>query len=194
MKQLIILLLSVFVFSSCIPLRIAPKIKNYKIIEAKKFKRNLPRDYAFIFKDPKDADEFYNYVNTKYELQYQDVEWNVPIFIDNNEFFFSFYEVEIPTKTLNLIPIIINAKAKEKGNEPLLEDLEVSRIDNWYLALTVFDAELNDCLDPKYKDREKIIHFLENLKEEYLNTHNYLEAWFRKKPKNKQQDFRMKTH
>jgi len=27
---------------------------------AKKFKRSLPRDYAFIFEDPKDANEFYN--------------------------------------------------------------------------------------------------------------------------------------
>ncbi len=59
---------------------------------AKKIKRNLPREYALISTDPKDADEFYNYINTKYELNHQNVEWNVPFMIDKENFFFSFYD------------------------------------------------------------------------------------------------------
>ncbi len=179
MKQLLILL-GLFIFSSCIPLRIAPKIKDHKIMVAKKFKRNLPRDHAFIFEDPKNTNEFYNYINTKYALNDQDVEWNVPFIIDNEEFFFSFYETEIPTKTINLIPIVINAELEEKGHDPLLEDAEFSRIGNWYLALTVSDSTMGDCLDPNYKSREKVLKYLQDLKTEYLNTNNYLEAWFRK--------------
>ncbi|MCF6347196.1 MAG: hypothetical protein L3J20_02695 [Flavobacteriaceae bacterium] len=178
MKQLLILL-SLFILSSCIPLRIAPKIKDHKIMVAKKFKRNLPRDHAFVFEDPKDANEFYNYINTKYALNHQDVEWNVPFTIDNEKFFFSFYETEIPTKTINLVPIILNAKAEQNGNEPWLEGFEFSRKGNWYLALTVSDSNMKDCLNPKYKSREKILNFLQDLKIEYLNTNNYLEAWFR---------------
>jgi len=179
MKQLLILL-SLFIFFSCIPLRIAPTIKDHKIMVAKKFKRDLPRDYAFVFKDPKDANEFYNYINTKYELNHQDVESNVSFFIDDEEFFFSFYETEIPTKTINLIPIVVDAKLEEKGHDPLLEDAEFSRMGNWYLAVTVSDASMNDCLNPNYRSRDKVLKYLRDLKTEYLNTHNYLEAWFRK--------------
>lgn len=179
MKQLLILL-SLYIFSSCIPLRIAPKIKDHKIMVAKKFKRNLPRDYAFVFEDPKDANEFYNYINTKYGLNYQDVEWNVPFTIDNEEFYFSFYETEIPTKTINLIPIMLNAKAEQNGNEPWLEGFEFSRNGNWYLVLTISDSNMGDCLEPNHRSREKALRHLQDLKKEYLNTNNYLEAWFRK--------------
>jgi len=178
MKQLLVLL-SLFVFTSCIPLRIAPTIKDHKIMVAKKFKRNLPRDYSFVFKDPKDANEFYNFINTKHSLQHQDVEWNVPITINNEEFFLSFYETEIPTKTVNLIPILVDASLASKGNYPILEDFEFSRIGNWYLVLTVSDSDMNDCLDPNYKSRENVLKYLRDLKAEYLNTHNYLEALLR---------------
>ncbi len=176
----ILLTLSFFIFFSCIPLRIAPKIEGDKLMIAKKFKRKLPRQNALIFEDPKDTNEFYNYINTKYALNDQDVAWNVPFIIDNEEFFFSFYETEIPTKTINLIPIVINAELEEKGHDPLLEDAEFSRIGNWYLALTVSDSTMGDCLDPNYKSREKVLKYLQDLKTEYLNTNNYLEAWFRK--------------
>ena len=68
MKQLAIILV-LLIFSSCIPLRIAPNIDDYKIKVAKKFKRKLPKTNAFIFEDPKEADAFYNYINIKYNLK-----------------------------------------------------------------------------------------------------------------------------
>ena len=66
MKKLTMLLLA-FATLSCIPVKIAPRFKNedYKIMQAKKFQRKMPRETSFIFKDPKDAGEFYNYINKK---------------------------------------------------------------------------------------------------------------------------------
>jgi len=178
--RLSIILLVLLIFSSCIPLRIAPKIKDDKVIVAKKFKKNLPKDYAFIFKDPKEADEFYNYINVKHELNDQNVESNVPVIIDNEEFYFSFYETEIPTKTLNLVPILIDASLDSKDIDPILEDAYASRIGNWYLVLTVTDSKMQDCLEPNHKSRQKTLKFLRELKMEYLNTQNYLEALLKK--------------
>ena len=143
---------------------------------AKKFKRKLPKHYAFIFEDPKDANEFYNYVNTKYELHHQDVEWNVPFEIEGKLFYFSFYEVEIPDKTLNFLPFLIDAKLEQEGWSPMFEDNYVSRKGNWYLAITVSNDIIIDCLKPEYIKREAIINYLKDMRVEYLNTHNYLEA------------------
>jgi len=43
-RRTIVLILSVFILlTSCIPIRIAPKIQDYKTIKAKKFKRSLPK-------------------------------------------------------------------------------------------------------------------------------------------------------
>lgn len=173
MKQFLIFF-GFLIISSCIPLRIAPKINNNKVMLAKKFKRNLPRDYAFIFKDPKDADEFYDFINAKYALDNQIVQWNVPFTIESNEYFLSFYETEIPTKTINLVPLIVDISLVNNGYDPLFVGAEFSRVGNWYLALTVSDAAMNDCLAPNYKYRDKVVKYLRNLRTEYLNTHNYL--------------------
>jgi len=173
------ILIAFFLISSCIPIRIAPKINDYKVKVAKKFKRNLPRDHAFIFNDPKEAEEFYNYINIRYQLDYQDVDQNVQFTIENEKFFFSFYETEIPTKTINLLPMFIDAGLDSKGIDPMFEDSYMSRKGNWYLVLTVFDTDLNDCLKPNYKYQKEIIIYLKNLKSEYLSTNNYFDPLFR---------------
>lgn len=174
-----LMILGFLMFSSCIPIRIAPSIQDDKVMVAKKFKRKLPKRYAFIFEDPKDADEFYNYINTKYALDYQNVERNVPVTIDNETFFLSFYETEIPTKTINLIPILIDACLTEEGFDPVLEDMEFSRIGNWYLLLTVSNSNTEDCLHPDHRSRKKIVQYLRGLRIEYLNTHQYIDTFFK---------------
>ncbi len=178
--KLLLLSFSFLLFTSCIPLRIAPSIKEEKLIVAKKFKRTLPRKHSYVFEDPKDADEFYNYINTKYELNHEDVEYNVPIYINEHEYFLSFHEVEIQTKTINLVPIMIDAGLESNGITPLLEEHEFSRTGNWYIVLTVSDSKLNDCLDPKYGDRDVVINYLKAERLEYLATSNYFDALFRK--------------
>lgn len=164
-------------FFSCIPLSIAPKIETDKLVKGKRFKRNLPRNYGFVFKDSKDANEFYNFINAKYDLGFIDVESNVPFEIDENNYFLSFYEREKVTKTINLIPIAVDASLASKGNDPMLEDAHTSRTGNWYLILIVTDVDMNDCLNPEYESHAKVMEYLRNLKEEYLTTQNYIETY-----------------
>ncbi|WP_282019202.1 hypothetical protein [Salegentibacter mishustinae] len=175
MRPLILIIISFFFFS-CIPIRIAPNIETDKLVKAKRFKRDLPNNYGFVFEDPKDYDEFYNFINAKYDLGFIDVESNVPISIGNNTYFLSFYERERVSKTINLIPIAIDAGLKSKGNNTILEDAHTSRTGHWYLVLIFTDNELRDCLNPNYFNHEEIIKYLRNLKREYLTTHNYIET------------------
>jgi hypothetical protein len=180
MKQFYLLFVF-FIFSSCIPLRIAPTIKEDKVMVGKKFKRNLPRDYTFIFEDPKDASEFYHFINTKYQRNHNDVEFNVPFYIDDEVFFLSFYEIEIPTKTINLLPIVFDAVLDDHGYSPLFENVEFTRIGNWYLALLVTDNDMKDCLKPNHPSQEKVVQFLRDTRVEYLTTHDYIHAYLRRK-------------
>ncbi len=146
---------------------------------AKKFKRTLPKKHSYIFEDPKDADEFYNYINTKYRLNHEDVEYNVPVLINENEYFLSFHEVERITKTLNLIPLFIDAGLDSKGYSPLMEDIHSTRTGHWYIVLTITDSNMNDCLNPKFDNRQEVISFLKEVRLEYLNTSNYFDPLFR---------------
>ena len=176
MKRLPLYLLILFI-SSCIPVKIAPNIKTNKIKMAKRFKRNLPKEYGFIMEDPKEADEFYHFINLKFDRNHIDVENNVPFEVDGDLYYLSFYERERETKTWNIIPFLIDSNRESNGKDPFLEDLYVSRSGSWYLILTVNDENNQDALSPKHPNRHKIKTFLNDLQQEYLNTQNYVEAY-----------------
>lgn len=173
--------LLIFLAYSCIPYKIAPTIEGEKIIKAKKFKKDLPNFYGYIFEDPKNANEFYNFINTKYNLKHFNVDSNVPITINNTRYYLSFFERERTTETINLIPFIIDADRNSKGKESLLEDFYATRTGFWYLVLTVTDTEIKDCLNPKYPQHQEILNHLKKLKNEYFSTSNYMEAFLKMK-------------
>jgi len=177
MKKLIIFF-SLLCIVSCIPLRIAPNIKDYKVTKGKRFKRNLPKKTTFIFEDPKEAGQFYHYVNTKFQLDDYYVDVEVPFSIEEEAYYFSFYEVEIQDKTLNIAPIFIDVLLNEaldnEDFEPVVSDTvdPVSRTGTWYIAIEVFSKKEKDCLTKDSQSRAKVLTYLRGLKEEYLSTAN----------------------
>lgn len=186
MQKATLIIASFFLFQSCIPLRIAPQIDNYKITQGKKFKRTLPKREMFVFEDKKEANEFYNYVNTKYQLNNENVFDDVPFQIDKEQYFFSFYEVDIPNKSLNLFPLVadvfLNAALGNQHIDPIISNSvePVFRKGNWYIAIEVYSDSEKDCLQINSLSREAVLKYLRTLKNEYLSTRNYNEALFRK--------------
>ena len=170
-------------FCSCIPVRIAPSIGDYKLVKGKKFKRSLSRRQMFIFNDPKPSNHFYDYVNTKFQLDGENVYDDVPFVIDGGQYFFAFYEVEISDKTLNLVPGLTNAIAnkliKSEDEEKYFNGQEVIRKEIWYIAMEVYSDTEKDCLNANSLSREVVLKYLSTLKKEYLATHNYNEVIFK---------------
>lgn len=164
---------------SCIPLRIAPTIKDYKITKGKKFKKSLPKRQMFVFEDPKQANEFYNFINTKFELQHTDVFDNVPFNIEGNQYFFSFYEIDIPDKTINFIPIAVDVLLERVDLDPSMEHLYETRKGNWYIAIEAYSDSENDCLISNSPSQRAVSEYFRALKNEYLATHNYHEVLFK---------------
>ena len=180
MKRLLCISLGVLFLCSCIPLRIAPNIKDYKLTKGKRFKKGLPKKTVFVFEDPKEANEFYHFVNTKFQLSDYYVDVQVPFQAEGNTYFFSFYEVEIPTKTLNLVPIVLDGVLSEAANiDPVFEEVYSSRTGNWYIAMEVFSETEQDCLMDGSVSRDIVLPYLRQLKNEYLSTDNYNEVVFK---------------
>jgi hypothetical protein len=178
-KIICLILLAASTFS-CIPLQIAPNIDGAKLYKGKKFKKNLPKQGVYVFEDPKDANEFYTYINAKFDIDYDIGGGNVPITIKNKKYFLTFYEVERNTKTVNLVPIVADAVMDSKGIDPVFENHYSSRSGSWYIALTVTDEDLHDNLkedDPAYAS---IIKHLDHLRNEYLSTANYMEIYLKR--------------
>lgn len=170
----------VLAVSSCIPLKIAPNIEDYRIVQGNRFKKTLPKKSVFVFEDPKDEGHFYDYINTKFALNDYRVDVDVPLQVDDQEFFFAYYEEERSTKTLNLLPILIDAAlATTDTSDPMLTNEYESRKGYWYVAIEVYDKQENDLLAENSDKREPLIKYLRVLKEEYLSTHNYNEVVFK---------------
>jgi len=51
----VILFLIFCVLEACVPIQIAPNLDNGKVMEGKKFKRQLPERQVFVFSDPKNS-------------------------------------------------------------------------------------------------------------------------------------------
>ncbi|MEM9077466.1 MAG: hypothetical protein AAGC43_10520 [Bacteroidota bacterium] len=179
MKKFTCLLLFTILIYSCIPLRIAPNINDYKITKGKKFKKSLPKKTVYVFEDPKEEEEFYNYINTKFGLKDYFVDVDVPFYIEGEKYSFSFYEVEIPDKTVNLIPLVADALLSRADMEPVFDEVHESRKGNFYIAIEVYDDLGDDMLVEESTSKPKIVQFLSELKNEYLNTHNYNEVVFK---------------
>lgn len=167
-----------FLAISCIPLSIAPKIEGAKVFKGKKFNMPLPSQYVYVFKDPKNADEFYFYINSKFALDYDEMGGNVPVKINGNEYFLTFYEVEKTTKTVNLVPIAVDVAMDYHGYDPLLEDAHITRSGSWYIALTVSDDHFNDILKEDHPARTSVISYLDTLRVEYLSMADYGDLHF----------------
>ena len=175
----VLLLVMLAIVQSCIPIRIAPKIEEYKVTRGKKFKRSLPKREMFVFEDPKDVDHFYNFVNTKFQLNDENVYDDVPFLLNDDQYFFSFYEVEIPTKIINLGVIAADAMLDQAGVSPVFENVHSSREGHWYIAVEVYNNHEKDCLRPDALSRELVLKYLRTLRQEYLITHNYNETVFK---------------
>lgn len=81
----------------------------------------------FLFKDPKPANEFYTYINTKFQLNDINVYNDVPFSLKDKHYFFSFYEVEIPNKSINLVPLAVDALLARADIDPIMEDHYATR-------------------------------------------------------------------
>ncbi|MFD1015256.1 hypothetical protein [Winogradskyella rapida] len=182
MKKVSLIILVLFVWG-CIPVAVAPRFKrhDYKIMQAKKFQKDLPREIAFIFKDPKEAEEFYHYINKKYQLQHNNVGYNVPFQLQNQTLYLSYHETQRTDKKINVPLAAIDSKRKSNGNSALFEGHYVSRTGHWYLALTVYDNNIKNCLKENHPLRAETIAYLKALKAEYLSTYNYEELLLNKK-------------
>lgn len=182
MKKLFLIALVSSIYS-CIPVKIAPKFKSedYKVMQANKFQKKMPRETAFIFKDSKDADEFYNYINKKYQLNHKNVGLNVPFQLNGQTLYLSYYEAERTDKSINLPFVLIDAKRESNGNSPLFENNYSSRKGHWYILIIVYDENIKNCLKDNHPFRADVLKYLIDLKEEYNRTHNYEELLFTKK-------------
>jgi len=166
MRRIVFLPVFLLLIQSCIPIKSAPRIENYRILEGRKFKKGLPPRQTFVFEDKQDVNAFYNFINDKFQLGDEQVMDDVPFRVNGHQYFFSFYEVDKKSKNINLMPFIMSKLTKsEEVDEPEMDINEY-----YYIAIEAYSDIENDCLVMGALSREPVLKYLRNLKEEYQNT------------------------
>ena len=91
--------------------------------------------------------------------------------------------VDVLTRTLNFIHILIDvALSDEDGGVPgFFNSFYTTRNEKWFIIITLTDLSGQDALKPNHEKRNANLVFLGSLQNEYLNTANYIEAYFRLK-------------
>lgn len=170
-----------FCFSmiSCFPVKVAPRIDGAKMFKGKKFSKQLPKQQVYVFEDPKNANEFYYYINAKFGMDYDEIGGNVPVSLSGKNHYLTFYEVERKTKVVNLVPTVVEVIIKSQEEDPILSEIQIQRSGTWYIALTVTDDDLSDNLKGEDPARSSIVAYLDGLRNEYLSTANYMDIYFR---------------
>ena len=181
MTRMFLYVCIVAVCTSCVPLSFAPNIKTDKVKLAKRFKRDLPKHYGFIFGDPKESDEFFMFINTKYQLP--GIDRKIPLWINKKPLIMNIYERRRTTSTLNFVPFILDMIIAGKDNENygFFSSFYTTRTEKWFIVITLTDLNGKDALDPDHNQRTSNPTFLRTLQKEYLSTANYMEAYFRNK-------------
>lgn len=82
----------------------------------------------------------------------------------------SFYETDKTSQTVNLIPILIDAKLENSDRDPILERLHASQQGAWYIVLMITAQNFDDALKPRYQYQEDVKEFARTLKEEYYQS------------------------
>ena len=166
---------------SCIPYSFAPKIESYKVLKANKIKRNISPHHVFAFKDTKEANAFYDFLYMKYPDHDGPVNQNIEVTIAGRMYYMSFYECERSTNTVNILPMALDGVLASKDMDPVLEEHHTSRFGNWYILITIEDLGFKDGLQPNYIHQQKIVSFLNSLRQLYYATDNYKELLFKSK-------------
>jgi len=179
MKYYFFLTLLFVATTSCIPVKVAPNLEQGKIMKAQKFVKSLGPQYMFVFDDPKDANEFYKYVNAKYQTVYDDDLGNIPVQINEQSYFLTFYEVSKETKVVNLITPVIETVLEKNNIGTYDGEIPIERTGKWYIALTLTDDDLKDALHPEYSKMNETLGYVKNIRQEYLTTAEYIEVYLK---------------
>ncbi len=121
-----------------------------------------------IFKDPKPANKFHTFINTKFQLNGIDIYDDVPFKLNEKQHFFSLYEVEIPYKTLNLFPLVVDTLFLSAELDLMMEEHYKTRKGNWYVAIEVYSDTGLDCLAADSESKPAISEYFRMFKNEYL--------------------------
>ena len=160
MKRIAYSMLLLFLVTSCITVKKAPKIEDYKILDGKQFqKRNFTENTAFIFQNDLKMIDFRSFLADRYQLSSFKRTMRIPVLIDSLPFELFVFTPEIKQQKVNFIGAIIS-----KDPEDITMDEETFD----YVGISVSRIDDTDCLSERSIYHNLVRRYLEDLKDEYF--------------------------
>jgi hypothetical protein len=188
-KQLVLLGVLLLFFSSCIPIKRAPNITDYKVLKGKKLKKSLGKKNFFVFKNEKNMALFSAYINDKFKPKPNTFASNIPVQLEGEIFYFTFINVPITEETADLFSPLLGAVAEKALGIDDVEHFDEFEDNNqsipiytnkeYFVAVKVHHDIEGDCLAENSLFRPIVLNYLRNLKTEFSNHSSYYDALFK---------------
>ncbi|XLS29248.1 hypothetical protein ACJD0Z_00160 [Flavobacteriaceae bacterium M23B6Z8] len=160
MKFTRVLFLILLLSFSCVTIKKAPEIEDYKVLDGRQFqKRNFTDRTAFVFQNDLKMVDFRGFLADKYELSSFKSTARIPVEIDNISFELFVFTPEIKQQKINFIGAIINKNP---------EDVTIDEETYDYVGISVSREDDLDCLSENSIYHNLVRRYLENLKDEYF--------------------------
>lgn len=87
-----------------------------------------------------------------------------PFVISGKQCFYSFYEIEIPIKTITIYMLVIDGLPNSADIGPISEGVRASGIWSWQIAIKTYSDFDKDCPQEDSLSRKTILKYLRTVK------------------------------
>ena len=169
-----------FVLVGCFSLQPASLIDDYRVTKARKWVKEKPRTYHFVFENPKPPEEWRWFTQIHFGV-YNDPQQRLHAFqIDEKPYTLLYTSFTRTGERINVWAMVLDELLLRWINMSFFEADHTTKNIRQYVRVSVRDAHEKDALHPSYPQRTTVIAYLEELRHTYLDTNNYMDQLFRK--------------
>ncbi|WP_340200990.1 hypothetical protein [Ascidiimonas sp. W6] len=160
MKKITFLAAFMLIISSCVTIKKAPAIDDYRVMKGKEFqKKNFTSQTAFIFQNDLKMIDFRSFLAEKYDLHSFKSTMRIPVVFEDISFELFVFTPEKKEQKINFINAIISKNA---------DDISVDESTYDYVAISVSRIDDADCLSETSIYHKLVLRYLEDLKDTYF--------------------------
>ena len=165
---------------SCLSLQPASLADDYRVTKARKWVKEKPRTYHFVFENPKPPEEWRWFTQIHFGVYNAPEQRHFVFEVDHKPYTLLYTSFSRSGERINFWAMVVDELLLRWINMSLLEAHHSDERVRQYVRVSVRDAHEKDALHPSHPHRATVIAYLEELRHTYLDTNNYMDQLFRK--------------
>lgn len=179
MRRILFYFLS-FVLVGCLSLQPASLIDDYRVTKSRRWVKEKPRTYHFVFENSKPPEEWRWFTQIHFGVYNDPQQRHYAFEVDHKPYTLLYTSYTRTGERINVWAMVLDELLLRWINMSFFEPDHTTKNIRQYVRVSVRDAHEKDALHPSHPHRKTVIASLEELRRTYLATNNYMDQLFRK--------------